>query len=340
VEHRVPQRLKRAIESITGPWTLRNALMWAGLIGLVLVFRWLIMEPYSIPTGSMEPTLHGDPRLLRGDRIAVNKLVYGPRVPFMQKRLFRLWEPRRWDIVVFHSPDPNAAHPTLVKRVVGLPGERIHIADGKIHVNGLAVEPPPELRSVLNYTTQLKRSREDVQAFILQLIRRSDAFPAMLNPANQGVQDLMKELNAIREQLNGRGTDTLSQAEIDDLLKGLSPLSLYIVEELLGLEQAAQFPLRYGVRTEDEYAVVPPGCYLVLGDNSGDSVDGRYFGWLPNDNIYGRVVCTWWPVDRWRDFTGFSKTWWGKGILYGPPALLIAWEGLAFVRRRRARNGG
>jgi len=336
----VLQWLKRVVISVTGPWTRRNALMWAGLIGLVLVFRWLIMEPYSIPTSSMEPTLHGDPRFLRGDRIAVNKLVYGPRMPFMQKRLFRLGEPKRWDIVVFHSPDPKAAHPTLVKRVVGLPGERIHIADGKIHVNGKVVEPPPELRSVLHYTTQLKRSQDDVQAFILQLIRRSDAFPAMLNPANPGVQDLMKELGAIRKKLDGRDTDSLGQPEIDELFKGLSSLSLYIASELLGLEQAAQFPLRYGVQTEDEFSVVPPSCYLVLGDNSGDSVDGRYFGWLPNDNIYGRVVCIWWPMGRWRDFTGFSKKWWGKGILYGPPIVLAAWETMAFLRRRRIRKTG
>ena len=72
----------------------------------------------------------------------------------------------------------------------------------------------------------------------------------------------------------------------------------------------------YGVSERDEFAVVPPGHYLVMGDNSFSSRDGRFFGWLPNDNIYGRAVCIWWPIGRWRDFTGFSKTWWGKSILY------------------------
>ncbi|MCX5758616.1 MAG: signal peptidase I, partial [Candidatus Hydrogenedentes bacterium] len=329
----VLQRLENMVTSITGPWTFRNVLTWIGLIAFVLTVRWLLMEPYSIPTGSMEPTLHGDPRLLRGDRIAVNKLVYGPRVPFMNKRLFHLSEPKRWDIVVVHSLDPQAAHPTLVKRLIGLPGERIHIANGKIEVNGTPVEPPPELQSRLYYTTRLKRSKEDVQTFILQMIRRDDAFPAMLNPANPGVHDLIKELNGIRKELNGRNAGTLDQAEIDRLFKGLSPLSMHIADELLGLEQAAQYPLRYGVQTEDEFAVVPPNCYLVLGDNSGDSVDGRYFGWLPNDSIYGRAVCIWWPIGRWRDFTGFSKTWWGKSILYGPPVLLVAYEIVARIRR-------
>ncbi len=332
----VLQRLGHVATSITGPWTFRNALMWIGLIAFVLTVRWLLMEPYSIPTGSMEPTLHGDPRFLRGDRIAVNKLAYGPRVPFMNKRLFHFSEPKRWDIVVFNSPDPHAVHPTLVKRIAGLPGERIHIADGKIHVNGVPVEPPPELQSTLNYTTQLKRSKEDIQTFILQMIQR-DAFPAMLNPTNPGVRDLMKELNAIRGELNGRNAGTLDQAEIDRLFKGLSSLSMYIAGELFGLEQAAQCPLRYGVQTEDEFSLVPPNCYLVLGDNSGDSADGRYFGWLPNDNILGPAVCTWWPIGRWRDFTGFSKTWWGKSILYGPPVLLVAHEIVSRIRRRRSK---
>lgn len=342
-EHSVPSLVSQVllylysiVVAITGPWTWRNALGWGLLIGFVLAFRWLLLDQYQIPTGSMEPTLHGDPRFLRGDRVSVNKLAYGPRVPFMNKRLFHLSDPQRWDIVVFNSPDPKAVHPTLVKRIVGLPGERIQIGnDGRIVVNGTAVDPPEQWRSVLHYKTRLDHSQSDVQAFILQMIQRN-AFPSLLNPNNPGVRSLMKELADMRAALNGRDVSTLAPPEIEQLIKGLSPLSLDISSELFSLEQATQYPLQYGVRPEDEFSVVPPNCYLVLGDNSGDSVDGRYFGWLPNDNILGRAVCIWWPIPRCRDFTGFSKTWWGKAILYGPPLLLAAYEITAYLRRRRA----
>ncbi|HNY86143.1 MAG TPA: signal peptidase I, partial [Candidatus Hydrogenedentes bacterium] len=61
----------------------------------------------------------------------------------------------------------------------------------------------------------------------------------------------------------------------------------------------------------EEYSQVPEGHYLLLGDNSAHSRDGRWFGWVPNEHLVGRVACIWWPPPRWRDFTGFSETlWW------------------------------
>lgn len=132
----------RIITAITGPWTWANAKGWLKLIILVLIIRWIWFEPYKIPSGSMEPTLHGDPAFLRGDRVLVNKFVFGPRLPFTNMRVFRLGKPRRWDIVVFRPTHEDATRGLLgerrplIKRVVGLPGERIHITGGKVYVNG------------------------------------------------------------------------------------------------------------------------------------------------------------------------------------------------------------
>lgn len=199
-------------------------------LALATLIRWPIAEPYRIPSGSMETTLHGDPAFGKGDRVFVDKFVYGVRYPFMNKRIWQGKAPQRWDIVVFKSVEPDAEHPTLVKRIVGMPGERIQIRGGHVYVNNEPLVIP----------------------------------------------DFMPE----------------------------------------GQFYTAGFGMTYGVRPEPEYSVVPEGHYLVLGDNSANSRDGRYFGWLPNENIVGRVASIWWPPPRWRDFTGFSDTYWWNGLLF------------------------
>ncbi|HOK89509.1 MAG TPA: signal peptidase I [Candidatus Hydrogenedentes bacterium] len=217
----------------------------AGLaLACALIIRWAIAEPYRIPSSSMETTLHGDPRFGRGDRVFVNKWIYGIRAPFMNKRLFYGKAPQRWDIVVFKSVEPDAIHKTLVKRIVGLPGERIHIRQGKVYVNGEPLSIPDFMPPGMYYTSP------------------PDA--------------------------------------------------------------------RYGILADDQYSLVPPGHYLVLGDNSAQSRDGRYFGWVPNEHIVGRVACIWWPPSRWRDFTGFSRTLWWRGSVIALLALVFT---RAFVGR-------
>lgn len=215
-------------------------------ISLALLFRWPIGEPYRIPSGSMEPTLHGDPGFLRGDRVWVNKYVYGVRFPlnrahipftditirYADRRIWRGQDPKRWDVVVFKSAEENPQHNTLIKRIVGLPGERIHIANGKVYANGRELQLPSDMPD-LYYT------------------------------------------------------------EPEGFYSGMT----------------------YGILEDDAHALVPPDHYLVLGDNSGHSRDGRFWGWLPNENIVGRAASIWWPPSRWRDFTGFSKTWWWRSLL-------------------------
>lgn len=106
-----------------------------GAIAIYLVLKTFLIEAYRIPSGSMIPTL------LIGDWLFVNKLVYGPTVPFTKSRLPGYQEPRRGEVVVFTSPrqidQPEDPTPTLVKRLVGMPGDTLHMRNGVLHVNGV-----------------------------------------------------------------------------------------------------------------------------------------------------------------------------------------------------------
>ena len=114
----------RCIRYVLGPATWKNILGWGGAIALLLVARWLLVDIFYIPATSMEPTLNGDPSYFRADRVAVNKFVYGPRYPFMFKRIFRLGTPQRWEIVAFNTVSDELDNKVLLKRIAGLPGER------------------------------------------------------------------------------------------------------------------------------------------------------------------------------------------------------------------------
>jgi len=149
--------------AVLGPMTWENISGWVKIIGLILLIRWVWFEPFRIPSGSMEPTLHGDPRFFHGDRVAVNKWIYGPRIPFMNKRIFNFKDPQRFDIVVFRAVEEGADNKILIKRLMGLPGERIHIKDDKVHVNGEAVKMPADLDYVKYTEGPGRENRKDLE---------------------------------------------------------------------------------------------------------------------------------------------------------------------------------
>ncbi len=110
-----------------------------GAILIYLVINTFLIAAYRIPSGSMIPAL------LVGDWLFVNKAVYGPHVPFTNTHLPSFSEPKRGEVIVFASPyqadeaargaDPT---PTLVKRMVGMPGDTLFMRAGLLHVNGVA----------------------------------------------------------------------------------------------------------------------------------------------------------------------------------------------------------
>lgn len=147
---------------------------------LAVIIRTFVFQPFYIPSGSMEPTLQIQ------DRILVNKFGY------------RFWEPQRGDIVVFKYPlNPKK---DFVKRLIGMPGERLEIKDSKVYVNNKVISEeylPPDLR-----------------------------------------------------------------------FQDFGPV------------------------------LVPENTYLMLGDNRNNSDDSRVWGPLPKENIIGKAMFVYWPLDR------------------------------------------
>jgi signal peptidase I len=121
-----------------GKWLWENFKSLAGAVAIYLVVKTLFVEAFRIPSGSMIPTL------LVGDWLFVNKLAYGPTIPFTNKHLPGYTNPKHNDVVVFVSPhqtdeaqagrDPT---PTLVKRLIGMPGDTLYMRSGLLHINGI-----------------------------------------------------------------------------------------------------------------------------------------------------------------------------------------------------------
>lgn len=335
---------KRGIaRAVFGPFTRENIFAWGSLIVIVLLCHWLLVEPYKIPSGSMEPTLHGDPGFLRGDRVAVNKILYGTRVPFANKRLWQGQSPERWDVVVFYSPEAESPNKILIKRVVGLPGERVHIGeDGIVRINSEPVQPPPELRLDVRYTHGLGLTEDEIISELLMMAETA-VLPKILNSAYKSNIQLQSDLDRVHARLAGRKSAELSETERSELAAEFSPVCRDILLEWHGMQMSSARPFTYGIQEDDAHSVIPDGHYFVLGDNSTHSVDSRYYGWVPGDNIIGRMFAIWWPVSRWRDFTGYSRTPWGMAVLYGVPLLFLAYAVVTtFVmelRRVAARPG-
>lgn len=106
------------------------------IILVVLVLRSFLIEPFRIPSASMMPTL------LIGDFILVNKYCYGLRLPLVGTKIVDVGEPQRGEVVVFRFPqDPSVDY---IKRVVGLPGDRIAYFNDRVYINGEAVLQQPQ----------------------------------------------------------------------------------------------------------------------------------------------------------------------------------------------------
>ncbi len=121
-------------------WDPRTKAFWTGdnpgsmilAVLAALTIRWLFLEAYVVPTGSLLPTV------LINDHMFVNKLTYGIRMPFTENWLVKFREPERGEIIVFKYPVDMSTF--FVKRAVGISGDKIKVENGNLYVNGVLQE--------------------------------------------------------------------------------------------------------------------------------------------------------------------------------------------------------
>ena len=138
--------------------------------GLMMIFRSAVADWMYVPSGSMNPTI------VEGDRILVDKNAYGWRIPFTTVLLAHGNDPGRGDIVIFDSPEDGM---TLVKRVIGLPGDTVEMRDEHVLINGIALEYGSEEVSA---DSDLPRATREQQHHYLAEKLGNDAHAIMLLP--------------------------------------------------------------------------------------------------------------------------------------------------------------
>ena len=157
------------------PWWVEYSVSFFPVILIVFLLRSFLVEPFKIPSSSMVPTL------LVGDFILVNKFTYGIRLPVVNKKIVPLNDPQRGDVMVFRYPeDPSLDY---IKRVVGVPGDRVEYRNKRLSINGA----PVPLRQVDDYLSKermqfSRRYVETINGVDHEILVEDDA-PAFMAPA-------------------------------------------------------------------------------------------------------------------------------------------------------------
>ena len=179
-----------------------------------------IVQAFEIPSSSMENTL------LIGDHVFVNRVQFAPAT-YWTGPLLPYREIRRGDIVVFLHPAEPGLY--VVKRIMGLPGDRIHLRDGVVYRNGEMLDEPYVIHKTDGYNPY------------------RDNFPAV-SPADYN-----------------------------------------------GVTPEWQLVLKQHIQGDD--LVVPPDSYFGMGDNRDVSLDSRYWGFIPKENVIGRPMFVYWSFE-------------------------------------------
>ncbi len=224
------------------PWWLDWTAGLFPVIAAVFVLRSFLFEPFKIPSGSMIPTLH------IGDLILVNKFHYGIRLPVLNIKVLDNNPVQRGDVMVFrYPPKPSLDY---IKRVVGVPGDKIAYINKVLTINGQLVSKVslPDFfdADTMRYSKQFE-----------------EAMPIGSTPADMNKQRAHRLLNDER---------------VPNFVSGIN-----------------DFPYKdnCSYTVEGVECTVPAGNYFMMGDNRDNSLDSRYWGFVPDKNIVGKAFFIW-----------------------------------------------
>jgi len=222
------------------------------------VLRIFVVESYRIPTGSMENTL------LAGDFLFVNKYVYGARVPLAGFRLPAADSVKRGDIIVFKFPKDRSLN--YIKRCVATSGDLLEIRDRQLFVNGKSVALPEHAQFI---GQKMPPGAADFQIFPRFSTFNKDNYGPLRIPAKGDVVELNPRTYQLYSALIADEGHDISISGDQVYLDGV-PKRQYTVE--------------------DNY-------YFAMGDNRDNSLDSRYWGFLPERDILGEAMVVYWSWD-------------------------------------------
>jgi len=226
------QQEKAAVVTETGPreeqveTPLESVSSICTVLAVGLFLMTFVFQNYVIPSGSMEKTL------LVGDHVFVDRITFAPPTkwaPFVHHR-----DIQRGDIIVFMKPNPESPDLVLVKRTIGVPGDKIHLEHGVVYLNGVA---------------------------------QNEAYAALPRDDTRDPSDVYEPA---RDDFPAHGVPTGST-------------SVWEQDE--------------PTHIDGQDLVVPAGKVFAMGDNREHSLDGRFWGFVPRENIMGRPLFNYWSFE-------------------------------------------
>jgi signal peptidase I len=244
-------RIGKSAADVPEPGIVDYARSMVPVVVFVLVLRSFLFEPFRIPSDSMMPTLQD------GDFILVNKFRYGLRLPVLNRKILDISEPQRGDVVVFrYPPDPAINY---IKRLVGLPGDRVKVISDRIYVNDV----PFEEKDLGRYSDGCYENMR-------------------LSEVHTGEHS--------HHVLSCHTPDYLASSALPSCGRDIGRSYPCAENESLAAAGTAD-------RGDFAEVTVPAGNYLMIGDNRDNSEDGRYWGFVPEANLVGSARRVWFNFD-------------------------------------------
>lgn len=243
------------------------------LFFIILILKAFILDAFRIPTGSMQNTL------LEGDFILVNKIAYEAstphQIPFWGKKLekielFSVSNPEVNDVIAFEIPsefyNPSSEnYSVLIKRIIGLPGDTLEIKNKEVFINGKKLRNPSYLH--INLTESTSGNNND------------KVFPYDKNWSIDNYGPVIIPKKGMTVKLNPKNISLWQNAINIDFGKKVTSVEGTVIN-------LNDKPLREYTFGKD--------YYFVLGDNRENSLDSRYFGYIPAEWIIGKAFMIYW----------------------------------------------